>query len=271
MSSICISASPIAVPSRGRQPVEWPRRSSRRSAVGSTSVPAAPTRTRRGRRGCPRQLVDEGLSAAPAAASRRVGETSVAGIEPETSMARMHRRVLARRRRRPSSGGRAPMSSAGDRGEVEGRRQVAAPRRAARREVGEQVEVREADRVAASGGAGPRGRSRAATGTRRRPSRSIGARGRSCESSSVVGRGRCAKRGQPGPVGGESEMADAEPAELRSRARRGPPRRPRRTRLRSRRSPVSTRSVRPDLGVDRASARRRRRARPRGGRRPRRR
>ena len=142
-----MSASPIAVPSRAcrlsRADLSWPR-----SVVGLTSVTGSeakatmPTRTFSGS-----WLMNDWADAR--AASSRVGETSVARMEPETSRVRMT--VASSRGTGTIIVGRAsPMSSAAMAREVQDGRQVAAPGRALRGDVGEQREVREADRVLAA-------------------------------------------------------------------------------------------------------------------------
>ena len=150
-----------------------------------------------------------------------------------------------------------------DRAEVEHRRHVAPPRRPARGDVGEQVQVREPDRIADCAGAGPTGRARSATGTRSRPSRSVGAR-KVMRSSSRACRGRARAR-RARALGGESEVADAEPAELRGDGGAlGGGRR-----VEGRRGAVGRRCRRGASGPSRGrrgSARRRRRAPPRADR-----
>ena len=192
--------------------------------------------------------------AAASAASSRVGDDVGRLHRARDVHGQDDRRVLARDgddHRRPGEAD----EQRGDRAEVEDRRQVAAPRRSARREVGEQVQVREADRVARCGGAGPRGR------TRSRPGRGAGRgaareRGRSCGSSCAC-RGPAKPRasaGSHGPrwrVGGGGCRAGGTP---RPRRALGRPRRPSSKAVRSRRSPVSTRSVRPVSGSMRVSS-----------------
>ena len=148
-----MSASPMAVPSSGLQPVErrvqlaavGRRGDERHRSRGEGDDPDADV---------PRQLIDERL--------RRL----TGGIEPSRcDVRRLHRTgdvdgehdrgVLARNGDDHRRAGQAEHERR-DRGEVDRRRHVAPPRRAARGEVREQVQVREADRVARSAALGPR-------------------------------------------------------------------------------------------------------------------
>ena len=119
----------------------------------------------------------------------------------------------------------------------------------------EQGEVGEADRVLAAAALGPQveaDRDRDRGGGRG----AARARGSSCGSScSVGGPGEALReRGEPRAVGGESEVADAEPAELARRATARSAAAASSNAVRSRRSPVSTRSVRPVSGSMRVSS-----------------
>ncbi len=138
-------ASPSAVPPRAWR-LAIPAWRAARSVVAATTTRGAvekatsPTLTPAG------SWSMKSLAACWAAASR-VGETSVAIIDPETSIVEDDRGLLARDldgHRRPGQG----EDEGGHRNEVQGRRHVAPPGRRPGHEVAEQVDVREPDRVA---------------------------------------------------------------------------------------------------------------------------
>ena len=151
------------------------------------------------------------VEAACLALASRVGATSVAIIEPETSIARMI--VASSRGTATIADGRASATTSAAIGDqVERRRDVAPPGRRPRDEVREQVDVREADDVARPATLDEQVAERARAARASRPSRSIGSAKVMTPSPGV--RSWAARLGSQLAGGREDDVADAQAPEL---------------------------------------------------------
>ena len=241
-SSTCIRPSPIAVPSARHERVD---RGVERLAVGRRLDEGGRVR---------RERHDADADALGQLGDERLGG-DLGGIEPgRVDVGRLHGarhvdgehdgRVLARRGDDHLGPSEAD-GQGGDGGEVDDRRQVAAPGRPLGREVGQQVEVREPDRVALASTLGPQ--VQAQQDRHQQQAEEHEGREEGHDGRPVVSRPRARPASQE-PFGGESEVTDAEAAELAGDARHARGGRAERNASRSRRSRVSTRACRPSRG-----------------------